>query len=201
MRRYTDLPALLYMLRRRTITLLNPQSWDDRNDSYFLEVYKRRNNLLSVLALCFSEERDSYHNWRVFSPGSSGVCVHFNKEALLTCLSQFPGVRFGAVKYKYRRHLGHPSLADLPFLKRRAFSHEREFRILYESVTEAYQTKDFSIPLDCISQIAISPWAPESLGAVVKETIRAIEGCAEIRVGRSDLLDTEEWKQLGDGAV
>src|SRR5438046_430793 len=36
LRRYTDLPALLHILRKQQITLLDPQNWDDTNDSYFL---------------------------------------------------------------------------------------------------------------------------------------------------------------------
>src|SRR6266849_2421317 len=34
-RRYTDLTALIYLLRRRNLTLLDPSSWDDSNDSYY----------------------------------------------------------------------------------------------------------------------------------------------------------------------
>jgi len=40
LRRYTDLPELLYMLRNKKITLLNPANWDDRNDSHYLHLYK-----------------------------------------------------------------------------------------------------------------------------------------------------------------
>jgi len=36
LRRYTNIPALLYLLRERKITLLDPASWDDKNDFYFL---------------------------------------------------------------------------------------------------------------------------------------------------------------------
>jgi hypothetical protein len=33
LRRYTDIPALVYLLAERKITLVDPQSWDDANDS------------------------------------------------------------------------------------------------------------------------------------------------------------------------
>jgi hypothetical protein len=33
LRRYTDLTALIYLLHQRKITLLDPSSWDDKNDS------------------------------------------------------------------------------------------------------------------------------------------------------------------------
>ena len=54
LRRYTNLPALLYLLRERKITLLDPASWDDKNDSYFLSLYHQKKQLKSVLALCFT---------------------------------------------------------------------------------------------------------------------------------------------------
>jgi hypothetical protein len=40
LRRYTDLTALIYLLRKRKLTLLDPSSWDDSNDSYYLTLYK-----------------------------------------------------------------------------------------------------------------------------------------------------------------
>ena len=44
LRRYTTLPSLLY-----TLTLLDPQSWDDKNDSYYRQLYKEKKRLKSVL--------------------------------------------------------------------------------------------------------------------------------------------------------
>lgn len=77
MRRYTELPSLIYMLAYRKITLLDPSSWDDKNDSYFFSLYRDKVKLKSVLALCFTQARDTYHHWRVFAPGSAdvpGIC-------------------------------------------------------------------------------------------------------------------------------
>jgi len=39
-RRYTSVAALIDILRRREIVLLDPQNWDDRNDRYFMKLYK-----------------------------------------------------------------------------------------------------------------------------------------------------------------
>ena len=45
LRRYTQLPGLFYMLSEKKVTLLDPSSWDDKNDSYFLELYKAKRKL------------------------------------------------------------------------------------------------------------------------------------------------------------
>ncbi len=82
LRRYTDLPGLIYVLRERKITLLDPQSCDDSNDSHYLTLYKQKKRLGSVLALCFTQASETYHRWRVFANGASGVCITFNRTAL-----------------------------------------------------------------------------------------------------------------------
>src|SRR5262249_36671186 len=99
LRRYTDIPALIYLLQEKRITLLNPQSWDDGNDSHYLSLYREKKRLASVLALCFTQGAETYHHWRVFANGSSGVCVQFRREELLNAIKSLPGVRQGKVIY------------------------------------------------------------------------------------------------------
>lgn len=65
LRRYTDLTALIYLLRKRKLTLLDPGSWDDSNDSHYLTLYKEKRKLKSVLALCFMQTDERYHHWSV----------------------------------------------------------------------------------------------------------------------------------------
>jgi hypothetical protein len=81
LRRYTDIPALISVLSERKITLLDPASWDDKNDSRFLALYKDKEKLQSVLALCFTQTDEMYHHWRVFANGSAGVCIRFDRSA------------------------------------------------------------------------------------------------------------------------
>ena len=39
-RRYTDMPTLVYLLKNKQITLLDPNTWDDKNDSCDLAILK-----------------------------------------------------------------------------------------------------------------------------------------------------------------
>src|ERR1700754_2480162 len=93
LRRYTNLEATIHLLRSRTITLLNPGSWDDRNDAYFMAEYNRRKNLKTLLALCFANCDETYHHWRVFSHGTDGVCLEFDRGKLLAALAAHPELR------------------------------------------------------------------------------------------------------------
>jgi hypothetical protein len=47
--RYTTLPSLLDILHKKHITLLSPDTWEDRNDAYYLERYQLESKFRSVL--------------------------------------------------------------------------------------------------------------------------------------------------------
>src|SRR5262245_9904199 len=137
--RYTTLPVVLDSLLHKRITLLSPESWEDRNDAYSLERYKARMGYSTVLAICFTERAETFHHWRIFSGGSSGVCVEFDKRKLLRSISGDTAFRSGRVEYQWAYSLERapPLLGKLPFLKHKAFEDEGEFRIVYESKSDA----------------------------------------------------------------
>ncbi len=203
LRRYTDIPALTYLLSERKITLLDPQSWDDSNDSHYLSVYKENKKLESVLALCFVQAAERYHHWRLFAGGSSGVCIRFDGPELLRAITKHRHIRTGPVKYLTLGKLRRKTLAtdDLPFIKRIAFQDEDEFRLIYESKTTRISKLDISIPLSCIARITLSPWAHKSLLPPVKRLLKTIKGCEKLEVVRSTLVSNEEWKSIGESAV
>ena len=147
LRRYTDLPGLIYLLNEQKITLLDPESWDDRNDSHYLTLYREKKGFGSVLALCFSEASETYHHWRVFAGGSSGVCISFKLKELLKAVNKQAGLRTGSVTYLTLMNMSRrkPAVEELPFLKRYPFVDEQEFRIIYES-TARIQKLDIAIP-------------------------------------------------------
>lgn len=203
LRRYTNLPAALHTLATRQITLLDPKTWDDRNDAYYLEQYKKRRHLKTVLALCFSQQPETYHHWRVFSDGPAGVCIVFDREHVLAKLSANEGVITGEVQYrtlsksrktKFKVH-------QLPFLKRAGFRPESEFRAIYESHSDEINHLDVPIELSCIRSISLSPWLPLALKDSVVNALRTIDGCEKLRVSRSTLISNEEWKSFAEQAT
>jgi len=101
--RYTSLPIALDMLSNSHITLLSPDTWEDRNDAYYLEQYGIRSKLGSVLAACFSTCRETFHHWKVFSNGSAGVCIEFNTNKLLKAFPAKDGFVTGNVCYRLLR--------------------------------------------------------------------------------------------------
>jgi hypothetical protein len=202
LRRYTALPSLIHILKYRQLTLLNPSSWDDKNDSHFLSLYREKRKLKSVLALCFAQASETYHHWRVFAPGSAGVCLQFDSDAVKTAVSHVPGAKVKPVEYLTLPEIrkGTIKTARLPFLKRFAFKPENEVRILWESKTA--QRSELAVPVElaAVQRITLSPWLHPSLADEVKALIKTIDGCSKLKVYRSTLIGNEEWMRCGSSA-
>jgi hypothetical protein len=203
LRRYTDLPALLSMLDSKQITLLDPKSWDDLNDSYFMTLYKERKELKTVLALCFSQVPETYHHWHVFSKGPAGVCIVFDRVNLLNALNKQVGITASSVKYLTLKQAEEHSflVQELPFLKRSGFKPEGEFRVIYGSEDAEQAYLNVPIELNCIRSISLSPWINVNLSKSTIKTIKAIQDCEKLRVSRSTLISNEQWKKFGRNAT
>jgi hypothetical protein len=192
--RFTTLPVLLDMLSRSCITLLEPTNWEDRNDAFYLNKYKATKNLKTLLACCFSTKRETFHHWKVFSNGPSGVCIQFDSDKLLTSVETIKGTSFKMVSYRFIMTNQNPPLGAWPFLKRHAFKDEGEFRIIYENDLREEKAKEILFDLECIEKITLSPWMPKPIVKSVVKIIRDIEDCESIKVVASTLLEDRRWK-------
>jgi hypothetical protein len=189
LRRYTDLTALFYILKTRTLTLLNPQKWEDNNDSYYLDLYKKHKHLKSLLALCFTAAPERYHLWQVFGARESGVRIRFKRRDLLKEIGRCPELRAEPVDYVKLDKIQNltRSIDKFPFLKRIGFQDEKEFRIIYESCTEKKEKIDIPISLSCIDKIVLSPWLHPDVFSQTKEVLLSIEGCDALTILHSRL--------------
>jgi len=193
--RFTSLPILLEMLTSRCIALLNPANWEDRNDSYYIEEYRKEKKLLAVLAICFTSGRETYHHWKIYSDGQAGICIEFDKKKVLQQIQNMKDLRWGDVDYKWIKENRKPSPEQWPFLKRKPFEDESEFRIIYESSQGDEKIKKVPVSLKCINKITISPWLHESTFKTVSRIIRSIRGCRRLKINRSTLLENRKWKR------
>ncbi len=196
LKRYTDLPATLAVLRNREITLLSPMAWDDANDRGTLAHYAERSELKTLLGICFSQAIETYHHWKVFAPGSAGVCIYYFKEKLLKAI---PKDRFThrLVEYKSPTKLlgSYALLADMPFTKGEAYRDEIEYRIIYSSKIEEVRCKTIPIDLGVIRSIVLSPWMAPALFEATKASILQIDGCADIPITQSPVVSNQAWLQ------
>lgn len=198
LKRYTDLPFLLDYLSTKKLALLNPKTWDDTNDSHYINVYVQSKNYDSAYALCLTGAKETYHHWKVFTTGSSGVCIEFYKDTLLNHIGKLPELRAQSVQYKTIGKIKKqpPGEEQLPFLKHWAFRDECEFRIFFSAKGVVAPIYQFVVPGNAIKKIILSPWIPAAVAEKVKGSINAMAGCKSLRVSQSSLIDNEKWKQF-----
>lgn len=203
-RRYMPIAAVIDMLRHRQFVLLDPATWDDRNDRYFMELYRQGRQLGGLYAACAATCFETYHHWRVFTSSADGACVEIYREPLEHALSGMAEVRFGEIDYLKLdevEQLTQAHLNNLPFVKRIAFEPEKEYRIIVESSQPQEPTIAIQIPIAWVARILLNPWLPKRVADSVKATLKEIDGCSRLTVERSHLIENSRWKRAGEGVV
>jgi hypothetical protein len=154
----------------------------------------------TVLGICFSSAKETFHHWKIYASGMSGVCIEFDKDKLIDAIIALHGVKSKVVSYKWimDARKDKPKISDLPFLKRKPYEDEEEFRIIYSDKSQIMQTYDISITPKFINKITLSPFLPKTLFKSVETAIWNIEKCDALRIVRSTLLENEEWKKIAD---
>jgi len=200
LRRYTSLPVLLDMLTNKKITLLDPSTWEDRNDSFFVEKYKELKDLKSVLALCFTTKGDTFHHWKVFANEVGGVCITFDASKFLEQMGSYQGIRVGHVDYRLMRDLKNnpPDATDLPFIKRKQYIDEGEFRVVFESKRKKYNIRQFDFDVQSIERITLSPWLPQPVAKTVKSIIWNMHDCEDIELLKTGVIEHAAWKNIAN---
>lgn len=198
LRRYTSLSVLIDMIQRRAISFMNPAFWDDRNDAFSLERFRELEGCGSVLALCLTGAEETYHHWKVFSPGMEGVCIWFDREGLIEQFEQdTEELLHGDVTYHTISDLKtmRPAADRIPFLKRIQFSDEQEYRFLITEDERHIDRCAQAIDLALVTRVTLSPWMPVSIADSVKQAISNVSG-GSIRAYRSTLVENRQWKSI-----
>jgi len=198
-RRYTNLASALHILSSKSLTLLSPETWDDRNDAFFMAEYKRLKGAKTILAICLAVREETYHHWQVFSHGADGVCLEFDSEKLRSSLDRADGVSHQMVDYQLITEVNKMADVDierLPFMKRWPYGDEREYRAVYINNDTERSSCAVPIALNAITRITLSPWLSPALVPVVKNTLKSLPGCSALRIYRSTLIDNDQWKKL-----
>jgi len=151
--------------------------------------------------------------WHLNPENKSGICIRTTQARLINCLETAPPpdikiieLLIGAIKYiDYRQDsipipavLGNPeshdSLRWSHFLKRKEFSHEQEFRILFlyikhDSCPHLSQPIGMNLEINLnqlIDKVIVSPYVLPQLVEVVKKLLNAYD--LNIKVEQSSLL-------------
>jgi hypothetical protein len=144
--RFTTIPFLIDMLRRKKLALVNPSFWEDFNDRETVEIYRKAVKANSIYALCLTYKNETIHHWNAFANGSSGCSIEFSPTKLLALLDA-KGIKHGKTEYIRVRDLGELKCKkeQLPFVKREPFMPESEYRIIATSNNRQEATMDVDL--------------------------------------------------------
>ena len=192
--RFTTIPVLLDMLTRKKLVLLDPATWDDKNDSAIMEAYRSRQGVEKLFALCCSYGDETIHHWKTFSDGISGCRVKFAPKKLFDLLDTVDGVNYGPVKYRKMRKLkaGMIAVQDIPFTKRWPYRCEAEFRIIWEGSTPN-NCFEIDFDLSIIQRITVSQRMPEQIHTTIRELLRGAFKDPTKRISQSTLYRNDIW--------
>lgn len=192
--RYTTLPVLLDLLKRKKLVLLDPSTWDDKNDSEIIREYAKRNKAPKIFAICFSYGLETIHHWKTYADGISGCCIEFDATALIKILEKYKGIRHGKVIYKKLWEIEETSKIQtrrIPFTKRWPYRCEEEYRVLWEGDTSS-TTFEIDIPLNIIRKVTINQNMPNQVYESIKKLLKN-ETNSVNRVNRSTLYENKRW--------
>ena len=192
--RYTTLPVLLDMLKRRRLVFLEPDSWEDKNDSAIMAEYRRRKRVKRLFALCFSYGDETVHQWKAFADGTSGCCIEFDMNRMRAMLQSHPDIRHGPVVYRRIRDVDDQSIKtkDIPFTKRWPYRCEEEYRLIWEGDSdEAFH--EIELDLRMIRKITISQRMPKQVYETIKEYLKEAFADPDKRINRSTLYENKIW--------
>ena len=197
LRRFTSLTVALDMLVERRVTLVDYAKWPDVNDRIGMKVYKDTLHYGFLGAMCLTMAKETFHHWQVFAGDSAGVCVFFRRNPFIAMFDGNPNVIHGPAEYVELPRIASVDASDihlLPFLKRRGFIDELEYRIIGFSPDEE---PAIHVALDprAVSKITFSPFVHPALVASAKKVITGLAGWEDLRVRHSRLTDSQTWQR------
>jgi len=201
--RIISVDRLYELFTTRENVLVPPSRWDDPFENFILKSRARLRDGTIVefgfnndfYGQCWTLKQASDAMWRIYSPRSDGVRIRTTVRNLLNSLSHELGewahvqAFIGKVRYLSDRQLRkfgnsvfedglNPiSIAETLLVKRRAFDHEKEVRLLYFEKTSSdgrmHDLYRYKVdPHALIDQIMIDPRLDKNEAEELKHTIR-----------------------------
>lgn len=195
---------LVEWFETKRFPLLSPKKWEDPFEKYLMEKIfpdnvrlKYENGLM--YGLCFSRDGISDALWRIYSQNQFGIRIKTTPELLANVISTASPLDIGRtyiglvnyyttkdliakaklIRKRVVEDMDTQAVAEIMLLKRKAFSHEKEIRVLH--LTYYSESHDdllyFDIdPHDVIVSILIDPRAPQQRFKALKRHFKEICG-------------------------
>jgi hypothetical protein len=192
--RFTTLPFVIDLLKRKKLTLLNPNFWEDYNDRETMNVYRKKVGANSIYALCLTHKNETIHHWNAFANGASGCCIEFSPRKLIEILNK-NNISHNKAEYIRIKDLPRLTVADdkIPYLKRHPFEPENEYRIIATSNDEQKPIFEIDIDLEAIRRITLSSKMPNNVFESNKQNLLEIAPVLKNKINHSTLFSNNNW--------
>jgi hypothetical protein len=192
--RFTTLPILLDLLERKKLVLLDPATWQDQNDAQIILAYKQKAGIKDLFTLCFTHRSETIHLWKAFADGPAGCYIEFSARKLIEIFDKTKGMRHGVVEYKSIRNAGENAfkLKQIPFIKRRPYAVEQEYRVIWEGKT-AKNCFELDIPVEIINRITFNQQMPLPVYQSIKKLLIKNYPPLKNKINRSTIYKNETW--------
>jgi hypothetical protein len=118
--RFSTIERVLQQLKSGVFTFINPTSWEDPYERYYIEkefVINTSNHKLPakdrIFCVCVSGTSNSEAFWKVYSPLGNGIRLTFNTKDFISVLEAISGPDFYVGKVDYRITKDFPNLNAL----------------------------------------------------------------------------------------
>jgi hypothetical protein len=154
---YTSLSKLVSILESGTLRLNDPAEWDDKNDAASVEAYRRKTGAEQIRAVSLAGGDEQIHHWFAYAHKEYGAGIRFKTPALLAALKKEKRFVCDFMRYTPRNKLSAKELKtyaprELPFIKRRPYEGEQEYRVLWTgSLAETPPAIPVAGLIDCVT--------------------------------------------------
>ena len=161
-----------------------------------MEQYRKKRNKKSILATCFCYGNESNYHWNAFSKEEDGCMIAFDFGKFVNHVAEnYPDVCMGNVQYKYLQELDEKiKLDDIPFIKRKPYACEKEFRFI-QLFDEEKTSFDIDFDLSFIKKIVLTQKLPDCIFRTIRKKIAEF-GIPAQKITVSSILENRAWVEF-----
>ena len=195
LKKYTKLKYLEDILCREALHLGDPSCWPDKNDRELIQFYLSKTDTKAIRSTCLTSAPDRYHFWAIFGEEALGVCLWFCSEELQKDIDGDKTLQQGKVIYKHQDSMGKITTEEIPFLKRKQYGDEQEFRVLRKFRDNSPQDTWFKFSPCSLKKIYLNSWLTGD--SFQKEKSRVNEllvgRYAHVKLNQNRVLNHKPW--------
>jgi hypothetical protein len=205
--RFTKSTYALQMLKDEEILLPRPDNWIDKNDVIPLQYYRIAKQKMDLFALCFTHQRETAYHWYINNDLNSTCCIEFYKDKFEEIINgnnkkaSRGKFLFNTINYKMISKIKKLNINDIPFIKRKPYENEAEYRVIWIG-SENNPFKKIKITPNCIRKITVgSKAAKEKFISLIKEKSKTNKQWKSIIINVTTLEYNEKWIENIKGII